>query len=270
MHLNAYLTAGDDVITRDSAYADIQLYKNLRKQLKEHLRKLPKGRLYYKTINGRRRPFVMEDGKEKYLNRKNLNRIAGLQRRKEAEAAIAMINSNIALLDPIEKGFVDLDRLTPGFVSINDTYDSVKHRSRSEIAEIVDRWAEVKAGKPFYEGGLVASDNTRLKSRVELILYETFLNHSLNPVYEHPVMIDGELWYPDFSFVRQSDGEVILWEHFGMMDQPRYWNDAIYKIGRYADEGYLPFSNIVYSYDFGNDNIEIPYIYRLLKMIGVM
>ena len=210
------------MITRDSAYADVQLYKDLRKQLKEYLRRLPTGRLYYKMINGRRRPFVMEDGKEKYLSRKNLNKIIGLKRRREVEDAIEMIDSNIALLEPIMKGFFDLELVTPSFVSVNDTYASVRHRSKSEIAEIVDKWADVKAGKPFYEGGHITSDNTRAKSRVELALYETFYNLSLNPVYEHPVIIDSELWYPDFSFVRESDGEVILWEHFGMMDQPRY------------------------------------------------
>ncbi|MBR6350520.1 MAG: hypothetical protein IKR67_08240, partial [Lachnospiraceae bacterium] len=42
---------------------------------------------------------------------------------------------------------------------------------------------------------------------------------------------------------------AIYHEHFGMMDDPEYAKKAKWKITGYTKNGYLPFVNIIYSFE---------------------
>lgn len=132
------------------------------------------------------------------------------------------------------------------------------------------RWLDVECGRPGFEGSHKASDGTALKSRVELVLYEYFMSQYTTVMYERPLNIQGELWYPDFSFFRAGDGATILWEHLGMMNDPDYCAKALYKIFRYSEAGFLPYRNIVYTYDFGHDNIDLQYAAELLRYMKLL
>jgi len=260
------------MITRDMINAEVNFYKTFRKQLADSLRNLPAGRLYYKTSNGHKRPFVMEDGKEKYLSRKYLKRIIGLQKRRDIECCLSGVDSNLELLKSVSSRLCDIEDIIPEFISLPDIINPNNRKSRAEISALMDRWAESKtrSGKPRYKGNHMTSDGTAVKSRAELILYEYFSSQNLNHIYEKPLLVDGETWYPDFSFLRESDGDVIIWEHFGMMNDPDYRNGALYKMDRYAGAGFLPFRNLVITYDFGGDNIDLPHVHQLLRLMALV
>lgn len=258
------------MITRDSINSEIEFYKVFRKQLADRLRNLPAGKLYYKMCNGRRRPFVMENGTEKYLSQKYIKRIAGLQNRREIEQCLRKLDTNLEILETINSNFFDFEAVVPSFVDVPSVGSCEGRKAQTEIAAIMDRWAEVSGGHPYHKGNFIASDKTALKSRVEMILHEHFLSLDLCFAYERMLLIDGEEWYPDFSFIRESDGQMILWEHFGMMNDPQYFNTALYKQDKYASSGFLPYKNIVYTYDFGNDSIDLLYVRQLLELMQLL
>ena len=258
------------MITKDLIDSDIIFYKSFRKRLAENLRNLPTGRLYFKMCNGHKRPFVMEDGKERYLGQKYIRRIAGLQKRRMLEECISGIDHNIALLEKLSPEIADFESLIPPFVEVPDSPSGRGRKSQSQISAAIDRWAETSAGKPVYKGNHTASDGTNLKSRAELALYEFFLSQDLKPIYEKPLLIDGDTWYPDFSFLRCSDGEHIIWEHFGMMNDPQYQDQALHKLSKYASYGFLPFINLIATYDYGNDRIDLPYARKLLRVMDLI
>lgn len=58
--------------------------------------------------------------------------------------------------------------------------------------------------------------------------------------YEQPLEIDGVTKYPDFT-IETASGDVVLWEHLGMMGNPKYAADWETKKAWYVAQGLRPF-----------------------------
>lgn len=55
--------------------------------------------------------------------------------------------------------------------------------------------------------------------------------------------------YPDFTILHPQSRKIIYWEHFGMMDNIAYSEDACTKINRYLKAGILPGDNLILSFE---------------------
>ena len=254
------------MITKASIQAEIGFYEKYKARLGKQLRSLPKGSIYDKTMHGYKRPHVYRDGKEHYLKQKDIKEIIGLKNRGEIETAISLIESNLEALTDMEQRFTDFDVLKPDLAFIEDT----EGNTRRHHAQYVDSLFDPKSAGAKHKQEHTTSDNVKVKSRAELVLYEHFKNLGLTFQYEKPLMIDGQIIHPDFTITHPKDGRVILWEHCGMMDIENYYENFLNRQYRYAREGYLPYRNIVFSYDFGDDTIDITYIDKILQMMGII
>lgn len=54
--------------------------------------------------------------------------------------------------------------------------------------------------------------------------------------------------YPDFAIFRY-DGSMIIWEHFGLMDNKDYFMKSYMKIEKYRRAGYKTHSNLICTYE---------------------
>lgn len=84
-----------------------------------------------------------------------------------------------------------------------------------------------------------------VRSKTELIIADKLFNAGLAYEYEKP--LDGPKRkgriFPDFSFT-DAAGDVIIWEHFGRMDDPKYVDGHDWKMQWYADNGFTEGSNL--------------------------
>ncbi len=95
----------------------------------------------------------------------------------------------------------------------------------------------------FLEDGLIhktrRGDSVRSKS--EVIIANELHQLGVDYSYEQPfVGSDGKVRYPDFTIEDAESGQLILWEHLGMLRDPSYrkrWED---KLAWYRKEGVLP------------------------------
>lgn len=67
-----------------------------------------------------------------------------------------------------------------------------------------------------------ASDYTMLRSKSELIIYETLLKHQLDPMYEQELTINGQTRLPDFTIIDDDSDITYYWEHCGMLTNDIY------------------------------------------------
>lgn len=66
------------------------------------------------------------------------------------------------------------------------------------------------------------------------------------PFHYEEVLRKGEVaLVPDFTLLHKASGEKILWEHFGMMEDEDYAEEAIRKLKKYVSLGIFPGSQLI-------------------------
>ena len=66
--------------------------------------------------------------------------------------------------------------------------------------------------------------------------------------YEQLHYIGGKAYYPDFT-IKKADGTIIIWEHFGLMNDPEYVKKADMKILNYVKAGFRQHKNLICTYE---------------------
>ncbi|MBI3957614.1 MAG: AAA family ATPase [Chloroflexi bacterium] len=97
-------------------------------------------------------------------------------------------------------------------------------------------------GSVFLQEGLTHRTSTGLavRSKSELIIYETLRQAGYRPEYEKPLTIGGRTYYPDFTIEDEISGLTVYWEHLGRMDLQGYQQRWAAKLARYRANGILP------------------------------
>ncbi|MCQ2494447.1 MAG: hypothetical protein MJ104_07580 [Lachnospiraceae bacterium] len=107
-----------------------------------------------------------------------------------------------------------------------------------------------------------------LRSKSELLIDQALFHNNLLYKYEYPLTLNSITLHPDFSIIRQSDNKLIVWEHFGMMDNPAYAQNALQKMNLYIANGFIPNVNLIITYETSDhplDNQQIDTSLRILQ-----
>jgi hypothetical protein len=128
-----------------------------------------------------------------------------------------------------------------------------------------DQIENTKVGNPSHIEGLVylTSSGIRVRSKSERSIADALDQYEIPYHYEAALALDSEKRYPDFTIYRPSDGKMILWEHFGLMDQDRYRNKSIEKLSFYARHGFFPYDNLICTYE--QDLLDPAYIQEIIE-----
>lgn len=84
-----------------------------------------------------------------------------------------------------------------------------------------------------------------VRSKAELVIVTFLEMKGVDYVYERSMDLEYRTVAPDFTIVRPSDGRMIIWEHFGMMDNREYYGNTINKLYDYQSSGWLPYENFI-------------------------
>lgn len=89
-------------------------------------------------------------------------------------------------------------------------------------------------GTPFFK----TSDGRCVRSKSELIIAETLIRMNIPFRYECPKMLGSVRVHPDFICLNVRTRKEIVWEHFGMMDNPDYAVGMVKKMDSYQKHGF--------------------------------
>lgn len=101
-----------------------------------------------------------------------------------------------------------------------------------------------------------------LRSKSELLIDQFLFQNNYLYQYELPLTLNNITLHPDFTILRNSDQKLIIWEHFGMMDNNSYAQSATKKINTYIENGYIPNINLIATYE----TLECPLDTRQLEL----
>jgi len=108
------------------------------------------------------------------------------------------------------------------------------------------RTLEFRDGDRIYQ----SASGQYYRSKSEAMLADMFEESGLVFVYEQEIYLRGiGSVYPDFTLFLPGSGCEVIWEHFGMMDNPEYANRAIKKIRDYAACGFTLGDNFICTFE---------------------
>ncbi|MBR5316870.1 MAG: hypothetical protein IKU39_03150 [Lachnospiraceae bacterium] len=122
-----------------------------------------------------------------------------------------------------------------------------------------EAWNWMKAEydtNPAYQENLryVTTLGTRVRSKSELNIANTLERLGVPSRYEQKMCVNGTTVYPDFTILLPS-GDILIWEHNGLMDNIDYMEKARSKTYDYEREGFRQHNNLIITYE---DDIRSP------------
>ena len=88
-----------------------------------------------------------------------------------------------------------------------------------------------------------------VRSKSEAMIDMTLYMHRIPFRYECALSLGGITIFPDFTIRHPKTGDFYYWEHFGLMDDPSYANNAYSKLQLYNSHGIIPSIQLITTYE---------------------
>ena len=131
------------------------------------------------------------------------------------------------------------------------------------------RWLDiVYERKGFLEGSpeFLTDNGERVRSKSEVIIANMLTKAGVPYRYEYPVMLNGlGQVYPDFTVLNVKSRREFYWEHLGMMDNPKYVENALHKIISYNMNQIYPGDQLLLTFETKSEPINVRLINSIIK-----
>ena len=250
-----------------------QLYekeKTRRALYRKELRQLPEGNLVIRQQgNGRFYFYEKRDGQERGITKKKVH--AGWLARKmflqkcldAAELECRVLAGALKQLERQKLRGRKYRRKT--FQRLPVVFPEKRYRySRKALA-----WMEAPYERnPYHPEQLIykTKSGIMVRSKSERMIADFLTEHGIPFRYEAKLVVDGRAYYPDFTILC-GDDTLLLWEHFGLMDQDEYFKHACEKIKAYRKMGYMQHTNLICTWE--EDLLESEQLEEIMLRFGV-
>ena len=240
-------------------YKNIKSYENEIQWIKRELIKLPEGHLvrrgstYYNRVNSIDKGITRNPALIKQLARK-----AYLLRKLEhLEVNLSSIKK---LIKYPTDGFYDI---VQGLPSVYQTLPLTYFFHPSIHEKLAQRENTQQNLYRPEELIFCTGSGVRVRSKSERMIADKLDQYKIPFFYEAALVLDSVVWHPDFTIYRPTDGKMLLWEHFGIMDDDKYRKRTIEKISLYIRNGYYPSSNLICTYE--QDLHEPAHLHKIIE-----
>jgi len=230
---------------------------------KAALKNAPEGTIHIKTNRNYIQYYhrtLKDERNGRYLNKSDQNLTRKLLQKKydedilrSAEAELKMLNKFLLAYDPeyFKNCYLNMDVRARSLVKPIELPDD----------EFVNKWLSreydhlsFRDNDPVY----LTKSGLRVRSKSELLIADMLTANGIPFLYECPLVLpNGRTVYPDFTILNVRTRSIIIWEHFGMMDDCEYSDKALLKIREYKHMGYYPGVNLLLSFESGGVPLSI-------------
>lgn len=106
-----------------------------------------------------------------------------------------------------------------------------------------------------------------VRSKSEALIADKLFLAGLHYRYESPLRIGKLTYYPDFQIMHPLNGEIYLWEHFGLLNDPNYATKMVEKIDSYSEIGFVLGKNFMASLETNSCPINIDLVEKSIETV---
>ena len=107
----------------------------------------------------------------------------------------------------------------------------------------------------------------RVRSKSEIIIADLLDEMSIPFHYEKPLKLGLGIVHPDFTLLNLIERKEVYWEHFGMMDDMDYRNNAFLKIRKYESAGLYQHDSVIWTFETGKYPLNTREIRKMIKTL---
>lgn len=135
-----------------------------------------------------------------------------------------------------------------------------------EAQHWLERKAKEKSRYPVFDpAGLkvTAFDGTKVLSRAEALLRESFYKYNIPDIFEFPYKIGTDALRPDFTLLYTYTMTDKIWNHLGnwFHEKPfkrdSYRSESVYRWDEYAKIGFYPGHNLLLSFGLPDAEMDV-------------
>ncbi len=134
----------------------------------------------------------------------------------------------------------------------------------------INKWIEQEYdGLAFRDGApeFYTRRGLRVRSKSEIIIADILDEMEIPFLYEKPLKLKGEMIYPDFTILNAKERKEIYWEHFGMMDDKEYRDEAFMKIRKYEEDGLYQYDSVIWTFETGKIPLNTRDIRKMIRVL---
>ncbi|WP_173473758.1 hypothetical protein [Fibrobacter succinogenes] len=239
--------------------------------LQMQLEKAPEGTLYSTSSHSQAQWQRIVGSKRSYLSKGKTKLIRALAQKKY----------NTLLLDDFKRQRSVLDQLVNSYVPQNGEkiFMSMGDRLREQIvplnipdSDFADLWQSLRyKGKTIENTGLLTAKGECVRSKSEIIIADVLASLGIPYRYEFPhelKCVESSRCvkvYSDFTCLNVRTRKEFVWEHFGMMDDAEYAQNAVVKIEMYQNSGYFLGDNFIFTMESRDKPLNSQMVQKLAK-----
>lgn len=233
---------------RDRLSQLLNICVNEYENLKNEVSNFPEGKLVIKKNKSSFVCYSYQDNKEKFI-KMNDQKLVELARKTQAlsdyqDMATCIESINTALLSienymnnhKNKKGSLTLKKL-PSLFKIEDF---ALNKTEKDFLKKYSVKTNYKQEELKYE----TLSGIKVRSKSERMIANALYENDVVFIYEPVLKIRGRTIIPDF-LILCDDGRIVIWEHFGLLNQEEYYLNAKDKIDLYGKIGYKQNYNLI-------------------------
>ncbi len=242
------------LISYDKVIKQIERLEKEREKLTEQINECPAGELTCARNGKGYKWYVFKKGKTEYLPKVNEKLAIQLAVKKYLQLKLRDNEIEVSglkkYLKSIEK--ITTYKLNSSSFFYNSEYARLVEDHYEPLNPQLEKWKNEKYEKCLRNPEhlvIKGTEGRMLRSKSEALIDLLLYTNRIPFRYEDRLVLEGMMIYPDFTIRHPKTGDTIVWEHFGMMDNPAYAEKAFEKLKLYARNGYILSINLIATFE---------------------
>ncbi len=213
-------------------------------------------------------PTNRHNGTRHHISRKNLELARGLAMKTFLNYQISDLRNELLAVNSYLRLHKDSKSGIPKLMVQNEGFRALLVPQFYTLTEELERWATEPYDRleEYPEALNVQTiSGAFVRSKSESMIYSMLVQKGIPFRYECKIKIGEREVYPDFMIRHPANGKLILWEHFGLCDDPEYQSTMFTKLARYLRNGYIPGTNLIITFETKNSPLSQSLIHDIIN-----
>ncbi len=235
--------------------------------LQFQIKALPNGNLIC-TKNGTRTKWYYSNGSHPiYIPKKEYLTAQALALKKYYQFQAEEVSLQLKHINHLLKAYQKYPRKSDELLSVNSPYLDLLTPNFLPNSDLEKWFLSDYSKNPNHPENLIHKclSGHLVRSKSEVIIANTLFTNKIPFRYECALELNSMILYPDFTVCHPISKRLVYWEHYGLMDNRTYRDNAYNKLKIYGDNGIIPSINLITTYETSKHPIDSAQVQRIVE-----